>query len=293
MKPIDWYEKLIRDLHVLDIDTSTEMDRRILHDTLKVQQELKQTKLAGTQPDIRRIIMKSSITKVAIAGVIIIAVTLGLFEFIDNGSSSGVVWAEVIEQVQANSGFTCRSNVILTNTASGNSNQMDMRMYGSPKYGIRVDQYENGNIVISNYGNRADNTIVSITHPTKTYTREPLLEKDIANLEQMSPSKLVQQYLSTDYKELESEIIDGLEVEGIEVNDPSVVSATFPIDSIVARLWVSKETRFPVRMEAKITGNNGGLKMEAVMTELRWNVEFSASDFTPDIPSDYTLIETP
>jgi hypothetical protein len=241
----------------------------------------------------RSIIMRNPITKFTAAAVIIIAVTLGLFEFIDNGSSSGVVWAEVAEQVQANPGFTCRSNVIMTNTTSGNSTQMDMRMYGSPKYGIRVDKYEDGKVVISNYGNRADNTIITITHPTKTYTREPLLEKDIANLEQMSPPKLVQQYLSTDYKELGSDTIDGLEVEGIEVNDPSVISATFPIDSIVARLWVSKETGFPVRIEAKITGNNGALKMEAVMNELQWNVEFSASDFTLDIPSDYTLIDTP
>jgi hypothetical protein len=240
----------------------------------------------------RSIIMRNPITKLA-AAVIIIAVTLGVFEFIDNGSSSGVVWAEVAEQVQTSPGFTCRSNVILTNTASGHSNQMDTRMYGSPNHGIRVDQYENGKIVMSNYGNRADSTIVSITHPTKTYTREPLLEEDIANLEQMSPSRLVQQYLSTDYKALDSDTIDGLEVEGIEVNDPSVVNATFPIDSLVARLWVSKDTGFPVRMEAKITGNNGALKMEAVMNELRWNVELSESDFTPDIPSDYTLIETP
>ena len=237
--------------------------------------------------------MKSPITKFAAAAVIIIAVTLGLFEFIDNGSGSGVVWAEVAELVQASQGFICRSNVTLTNTASGDSTPMDMRMYGSLKYGIRVDQYEDGNVVISSYGNRVDNTIITITHPMKTYTREPLLEEDIANLEQMSPSKLVQQYLSTDYKELGSDTIDGLEVEGIEVNDPSVISATFPIDSIVARLWVSKETGFPVRMEAKITGNNGALKMDAVMSELQWNAELSASDFTPDIPSDYTLIETP
>jgi outer membrane lipoprotein-sorting protein len=148
-------------------------------------------------------------------------------------------------------------------------------------------------VFISSYGNREDNTIITITHPSKTYTRDPLLEEDIANLEQMSPSKLVQQYLSTDYKELGSDTIDGIEAEGIEVNDPSVIDATFPIDSIVARLWVSKETRFPVRMEVKITGNNGALKMEGVINEFQWNVDFGASDFTPDIPSDYTLIETP
>ena len=236
--------------------------------------------------------MRNPITKIS-AAVIIIAGTFGLFEFMDNGSTSGVVWAEVVKQVQASPGFACRSNVTLTNTASDTPNQMDMRMVGSPTYGIRVDQYENDKIVMSNYGNRVDNTIVSIIHSTKTYTREPLLEEDIANLEEMSPLKLVQKYLSTDYKELAPDTINGLEVEGIEVNDPSVIKATFPIDSIVARLWVSKETGFPVRIDAEITGNNGELRMEAVMSELQWNVEFSESDFTPDIPSDYALIETP
>jgi outer membrane lipoprotein-sorting protein len=240
----------------------------------------------------RSSIMKRPITKFA-AAIIIIAVTLGLFEFISNGSGSGIVWAKVAEQVQASPGFTCRSNVILTDTTSGDFNQIDMRMYGSLKYGIRVDQYEDDKVVISNYGNRADNTIVSITHSTKTYTRRPLLKRDITNLEEMSPTKLVQKYLSTDYKELGTLILNGLEVEGIEVNDPSVISTTFPIESIVARLWVSKETGFPVRMEAKMTGNNGALKMEAVINELQWNIEFSASDFTPDIPSDYTLVDTP
>jgi hypothetical protein len=75
MKPIERLEKLIRDLHVLDINTSIEMDRQILHDTLKVHQELKQTKLAGTQPDIWRIIMKNRITKSA--AVIVFVLGLG------------------------------------------------------------------------------------------------------------------------------------------------------------------------------------------------------------------------
>ncbi len=286
MRPSEDIKRLIENL---SDKTSARMDQRVREDILRAMEETKKPS-ALTEPIPGRQIMKSPITKLAVAAVIIIAVILGLFEFIGNESSSSVVWAKVAEQVQASPGFTCRSIVILTNTAGGNSSQMDMRMYGSPTYGIRVDTYIDGKVFISDYGNRADNTNITITHPSKTYTRKPLLEEDIANLEQMSPSKLVQQYLSTDYKKLGSDTIDGLEAEGIEVNDPSVISATFPIDSIVARLWVSKETGFPVRMEAKITGNNGTLKMEGVLSEFQWNVEFSKSDFTPDIPSDYTLI---
>jgi hypothetical protein len=54
------------------------MDKRILHDTLKLQQELKQTKLAVNQPDIWSTIMKSPITKLVTAAVVIIAVTLSI-----------------------------------------------------------------------------------------------------------------------------------------------------------------------------------------------------------------------
>ena len=74
MKPTDNIEKLIRDLHILDINTNAEMDLRILHDTLKVQKECNRTNLAGTQPDIWRKIMKSPIKKLAA----VIAVVIGV-----------------------------------------------------------------------------------------------------------------------------------------------------------------------------------------------------------------------
>jgi hypothetical protein len=89
MKPIDWLEKLIRDFHVLDINSSAEMDRRILHDTLKVQKEYKRTKSAQNQPYIWRFIMKSQFTKLAallavligIGAVSVVAVSVGRYYY--------------------------------------------------------------------------------------------------------------------------------------------------------------------------------------------------------------------
>jgi hypothetical protein len=74
MKLVENIVKLIRDSHVLDINTSAEMDRRILHDALKVQKECKKAKLAENRPDIWRTIMKNPITKSAA----VIAVVLGV-----------------------------------------------------------------------------------------------------------------------------------------------------------------------------------------------------------------------
>ncbi|KPK41906.1 MAG: hypothetical protein AMJ65_08515 [Phycisphaerae bacterium SG8_4] len=96
MKPTDNFEKLIRDLHVLDINTSPEMDQRILHETLKLQQELKQTKLAGTQPDIWRINMKSPIAKLAAAAMIAIFAALSM-TFLERSTTSAYALDQTVE----------------------------------------------------------------------------------------------------------------------------------------------------------------------------------------------------
>jgi hypothetical protein len=75
MKLVENIVKLIRDSHVLDINTSAEMDQRILNDTLKVQKECKKAKLAENRPDIWRTIMKNPITKSA--AVIAVVVSVG------------------------------------------------------------------------------------------------------------------------------------------------------------------------------------------------------------------------
>jgi len=75
MRLADNIEKLIRDLHVLNVNTSGEMDQRTLGDALKAQEEFKKMKLTRTQPNIWRMIMKSRITILAAAAVLL----LGLF----------------------------------------------------------------------------------------------------------------------------------------------------------------------------------------------------------------------
>ena len=76
MKPTDNMEKAIK--KKLNFTASTKMHDRILDDVLSAQEESKKTKSALAEPNIRRIIMKSSITKLAAAAVIIAAVVLSI-----------------------------------------------------------------------------------------------------------------------------------------------------------------------------------------------------------------------
>jgi hypothetical protein len=75
MKPADEIKRLI---NKSDVRTSSKTDKRILGEALEHLEKLKQQRSAGTRPDIWRTIMKSSITKIAAAAVIVIAAVLGI-----------------------------------------------------------------------------------------------------------------------------------------------------------------------------------------------------------------------
>jgi len=76
MRLADNIEKLIRDLHVLDVNTRDDMDRRVLADALRAQQEYKQKeKLSRTPTNTWRTIMNSRITRLIAAA----ALLFGLF----------------------------------------------------------------------------------------------------------------------------------------------------------------------------------------------------------------------
>jgi outer membrane lipoprotein-sorting protein len=81
MKPEGNIEKLVRKFCVkekLCIKTSAEMDKRILDDAVAVYEKSKRIKSAESPLSIRRTIMRSRLTKLATAAVIIFIVVLGI-----------------------------------------------------------------------------------------------------------------------------------------------------------------------------------------------------------------------
>jgi len=74
MRPAENIKKLIKNLHDT---TSAQMDERVLGDVLRALDESEKTS-AATKPNIRRQIMKSPITKLAAAAVIIVGVVLSV-----------------------------------------------------------------------------------------------------------------------------------------------------------------------------------------------------------------------
>jgi len=98
MRPTENIKKLIRNVPV---NTNTERDHEVLNDVLNTLEKSNNLQSADNQPNLWRLIMKSQITKLATAAVIIIAVVLSITIL---NKSATPAWA--IEQtIEAIEGF--------------------------------------------------------------------------------------------------------------------------------------------------------------------------------------------
>ena len=137
MKPED-IEKQIQEIN---FRASDGLRKRILEDALKAQQKSKQTDSASTRLNIRRIIMKSPITKFAAAAVIILAVVFGIWFFV--GGSTSVALADVLQKVEQVQAFMYKMKIENDGEyAAGNAE----RANGDDRYRFDIERirYEDG-----------------------------------------------------------------------------------------------------------------------------------------------------
>ena len=294
MKSIEDIKKFFKNAA---ISTNSKMDENVLNRVLIASEKTKNTKSAAIEPNIRRTIMKSPIIKIAATAVIIALVVLGLFELTSTESTSGVVWAEVAQKVEASRGSVVRC----TETTSFLPSDADYAIkYFSPKHS-RTDSYKGGKITDSYYTDFESKTYTGVNHTRKHYlsititpSSEGFLEK---NEDWMNPRYMVQTILSCEHRELEQKTIEGVLCEGIETTDPAVLGPLpGPVTrlDVEMRLWVNAETEYPVLFESKISGEAEGKAMssECVMDQFQWDVELDPSFFEPNIPPDYVDMRT-
>jgi hypothetical protein len=97
MRPAENIEKLIRDVPV---NTSSKTDRAILRDVLQTFETTNKTTSAKPEPNIWRVIMKSRITKLAAAAVIIVAVLIGVNQFGGSVDGASRVFGSMLEEMR-------------------------------------------------------------------------------------------------------------------------------------------------------------------------------------------------
>ncbi len=284
MRPAENIEKLIKNI---DIDTNAKTDNAVLGDVIEAFEKSKGKKTSATEQNIWRIIMKSPITKLAAAAVIIVAVILGLT--ITGGPDiASVTWAEVIEKVEQIPALTFDMTVEISHSEN-NKLSFQSENYVAGDYGTKSSIYMNGELFVVKYRLPKKNLAYEIRPKDKTYIRIDLPDRQAAKGQDPDdPRTWLKMILSGDYTELGSDNINGVAVEGIECNRPEMTG-----ENGVMRLWVDVETNLPVRIEVEMVGMESGQMRphKYVMENFQWDVELDESVFEPNIPPDYKLKE--
>ena len=234
--------------------------------------------------------MKSRITRLAAAAVIIAGILLGL-NFLGGPDMTSVAWGKVVENVEQIESFIFQQQINITSVAEGTTIQeSELTTYVSLEYGLRQDTYMNGQVISISYVPLEGTIITGVWPSRKKYLRMSTTEEQMRKThDQSNPKGMIKEFMSFEHTELGRKIIDGVEAEGIEVNDPNFLSFVF--ESVVGRLWVDVETNLPVRTEIVGVTGDGSIETKIVAYDFDWDAEPEPSVFEPNIPDDYTLLE--
>ena len=273
------------------IHSNPEVNQAVLKDLLQQIDCAETQKPAASPPNLRRTIMKNRISKLAITAVVIVTVVLGLFEFLGGNNPSGVVWAEVAQKVEASRGVIYRNRA----TRSGRPADSDYTIVYLSDTKSRHDSYKGEEIIRTTYCDFNAKTVAFIAHDTKKYMQDTMSEETLREQHSAwaSPKRWITEFLSRDYRKLGQKTIDGVLCEGLETTDATFGVATFEVDSMLARIWVSVKTGYPVMLEGEVTGGGDEkIHIKGVLDQFQWDVELDPGIFEPNIPPDYVDMRT-
>jgi outer membrane lipoprotein-sorting protein len=290
MRPAD---DLYESIKKLKLKASSDLDKRVHDDISKALAESEKTDSAVTQPDIWRNVMKSPITKLAAAAVIIIAALIGISQI----TSSSVALADVLAKVEQTKAYIYKMNVKVTGPMMPGW-PMGQDMTGtvtiSKDLGIKTEM----EMIDSNTGEttRQENYIifdeklvVMLMHEKKQFTRAEINDDLLTRMKKQNndPCELIRQMLDVKYTELGKSEIDGVEVYGFETTDPGISSGT--TGDVKVTLWVDSKSWLPYLAEMDMSINEQ-TRSRSTFYDYQWDVPVEKSDFVPVIPDDYEAL---
>jgi hypothetical protein len=241
--------------------------------------------------------MRNSYIKLVLAAVVVLAVVLGLTEFLGPGSKSGVAWAQVMEKAER------APTVVFDATEEysypqGRKLVLRIKSYRSAEYGEKAEVYYEGKLYEGKTESDYEGKLISIHYwlprqkvayqirpDRKQYARTDLSDGEAAWGSENDPRSWLKKILSGPYTKLGRTTINGKAAEGIECKLGEVAG-----QDIIQRLWVDVKTNLPVRIECeRLAMMEGQMRPQKwIMENLEWDVPLDKSLFEPNMPPDYT-----
>jgi len=265
MRPADNTENLIKKLRY---KAGAEAHDRILDNVMQALDESEKQKVGATAPDIWRTIMKSPITKIA-AAVVVIAGVLIVMHFVGL-STATVTFADVIKPIL--NAQTAELDIIIGEEGEGPVIH-DMVM------GSRIRRTLSNVEGVVAIIDLQEGRILQLTHEKKEAAYIDL--KDWSSI--------------PNYMERLRNVIDGLQahpefkVEELgeqEISGQKLIGFRAMHPKAEITIWADPETALPVRIES-----TGG-QMKLITKNLKFDVPMDESLFSMDLPEGYTQQET-
>ena len=289
MQPADDIRQLFEDAQ---LGTRPDPDERVFKDMVQAQENAKENPTGASER--WRIIMKSPLSKLAVAATIAVACVAALFMW--TGTQSSVALANVLTRMEQISVYMYQMSMTVTGQKIGDQvldQNVEVTLAMSRDHGMKMSMESidpNGaqTVMQEMYMSPRNGTAISITPGQKKYTR---MEFDETMLERMrkqnnDPRVMVQQILDCDYTSLGRSTLDGVEVEGFQTTDPKFMGGM--MGQVDAKIWVDIKTQLPVQSEIDMQMDQ--MHMHAVMHDFQWDVSVDAAEFEPVIPDDYTSL---
>ncbi|MHC4543485.1 MAG: hypothetical protein ACYTDW_02665, partial [Planctomycetota bacterium] len=288
MKPAEKIERLIKKSRY---KASPEAYNKALGSFLQAVDEHERQKPALTEPNIRRIIMKNPITKLAAAAVIIIAALIGISQI----GGSSIALADVIDKVEGAHAFMYKMKMRVTGEMMPGTPVRDMEQEAtiiiSTDLGMKMEM----TMTDSNSGEQTtqimyvlpeQKEMLMIMPELKKYVRMELTDDLLDRMKKQSndPREMIRRMAGAEYTELGRSVIDGVVVEGFETTDPAFLGGM--MGDVKVTVWVDSATSLPVLVEMDMSMGEQ-MRIKGSIYGFEWDVLVFAEDFEPVIPEDF------
>jgi hypothetical protein len=260
------FEKVVGRLNI-DAEPNPEHRQKLRQQMLSVfnQAEQESTIRIIVFRTLRRIIMKSPVTKIASAAAIIIAVSISI-HFLGDGTS--VAWSQVVEQLNNYTKYKCRQRVVREQGP-----QIPTMQVYHLNLQQRRQEVEDGSIHIIDM--RSENPVTVELYPDQK-------KAVVTNILGFGPKKdpdiieMVKRFEQKSTERLGTKNINGKTLQGFRHKPNKYNDFT---------VWVDPKTKLPVEIELKHPTAGQTIYMD----QFAFDFDLDKSAFSTDVPDGYEV----
>jgi outer membrane lipoprotein-sorting protein len=276
MNPEEKIQKLIRKS---EVTTDAQTDQRILNDAMRHLEQIKPQKTPVIRPNIWRIIMKSLITKLAAAAMLIVVLLISFHYF--SISFENVAFADFIKKI-LNSSYTFDSTTI-----GDVDDSIKFHFAILLSVGCRIDMddpsqgtsstiidFNTGDAIVLNHVNKI--AITDFPESENTFVNGPFSMF-------LNPAERLWNMKDGTETQLGTKEIDGISVTGFKIEQ---VKENSICDIII---WANRKTAAPVRVELTLHDPENSHSVTFIMSNFNLNAELNKELFSTKPPQGYKV----